>query len=256
MNIIGIIPARMASSRFPGKPLAKILGKPMIYHVYMRSKLAIILEDVYVATCDREIEKYCLENDMKVIMTKDSHERASDRAAEAMSKIEKETGSRAEIIVMIQGDEPMLNPKMIDLAVEPIMRDDSILITNLMAEIKNEKESMDPNTVKVVVDENNFALYFSREPIPSQKKTTQKVDRYKQVPVIPFRRDFLITFNSLPPKPLETIESVDMLRLLEHGNKVKMILSQFDTYGVDTSEDLVRVEKLIKKDPLLLQYKQ
>lgn len=255
MDIVGIIPCRMASTRFPGKPLAKICGIPMIRHVYMRSKMNTTLSDVYIATCDREIEDYCLKNNMDVIMTKDTHERASDRAAEAMLKIEGQKGQKLDIVVMIQGDEPMLNPKMIDLAVRPMLKDDSISVVNLMAELKSKEEEEDANVVKVVVDENNYALYFSREPIPSGKKAKQAITRYKQVPIIPFRRDFLITFNSLPPKPLEIIESVDMLRLLEHGQRVKMVLSRFNTYGVDTPQDLKRVERLIKDDPLILQYK-
>jgi len=254
MNIIGIIPARMASSRFPGKPLAEICGMPMIEHVYLRSKMNKTLKEVYIATCDKEIEDYCLKNNMNVIMTEDTHERASDRAKEAMLKIEGGKAQRVDIVVMIQGDEPMLNPEMIDLAVQPMLKDDSILIVNLMAELKSREEAEDANLVKVVVDEDNYALYFSREPIPSAKKAKEAFTRYKQVPIIPFRRDFLITFNNLTPKPLEVIESVDMLRLLEHGYKVKMVVSEFNTYGVDTPQDLKRVEKLIKNDPLVLGY--
>ncbi len=253
-NIVGIIPARMASSRFPGKPLAKISGKPMIYHVYWRSKLSNILKKVYIATCDKEIEDYCLKSGMDVIMTKDTHERASDRTAEAMLKIEALTKEKIDIPVMIQGDEPMLIPEMINLVIKPLLEDNSVLVVNLMSELKYE-EVNDPNAVKVVVDQNNNALYFSREPIPSQKKAKQKVVRYKQVPIIPFKRDFLITFNELMPTPLEIIESVDMMRVLEYGYKVKMVISKFNTYGVDTPQDLERVNRLIKDDPLLLKYK-
>ncbi len=245
-NIIGIIPARMASTRFPGKPLAKILNRPMIHHVYFRSKKAEILKEVYLATCDREIEDYCLNKNMKVIMTQDTHERASDRTAEAMQKIEDSTKEKVDIVVMIQGDEPMLFPEMIDLAVKPMLKDDSISVVNLMSEIKSIEEYHDPNEVKVVVDRNNYALYFSREPIPSRKKGKSAMPNYKQVCLIPFRRDFLLKFNRLEPTPLEKIESVDMLRVLEHGYKVKMVCSPHVTYSVDTVEDLKKVEMLMQ----------
>jgi 3-deoxy-manno-octulosonate cytidylyltransferase (CMP-KDO synthetase) len=193
---------------------------------------------------------------MNVVMTKDTHERASDRAAEAMLKIERLTGEKIDIVVMIQGDEPMLDPAMIDLALGPILKDNSILITNLMSELKSKEEQNDANVVKVVVDKDNYALYFSREPIPSPKKAKQDIIRYKQVPIIPFKRDFLITFNELLHRPLGVIESVDMLRLLEHGYRVKMVVSEFNTYGVDTPEDLKRVGGLIRKDPLFKMYEQ
>lgn len=254
-NIIGIVPARMASTRFPGKPLAKILGKPMIYHVYFRSKMAEILKEVYVATCDKEIEDYCLKNDMKVIMTKDIHEKASDRTAEAMQEIEELIKEKIDIVIMIQGDEPMLIPEMIDLAVKPLLKDDSISVANLMSELKAREEHNDPNEIKVVVDKDSYALYFSREPIPSRKKGAKNIPMLKQVCLIPFRRDFLIKFNQLEPTPLEKAESIDMLRILEHGYKVKMVISPYNTYSVDTMEDLKKVEKLMQDDPLIKLYR-
>lgn len=254
MNIIGIIPARMASSRFPGKPLAKILGMPMIGHVYFRSKMCKVLNEVYVATCDNEVVEYCNSIGAKAVMTKDTHERASDRAAEAMLKIETETGKKIDILVMIQGDEPMLYPDMIDDAVKPLISDMSILVSNLMAPMTKEEQD-DPNEVKVVCDNNNFALYFSREPIPSWKKGANEVPMFKQVCIIPFSRDFLLKFNELAPTPLEIVESVDMLRVLEHGYKVKMIRNDSQTYSVDTRQDLEDVEEAMRSDSLIKQYK-
>src|SRR3989338_3222835 len=159
-NIIGIIPARMASNRFPGKPLAKILDKAMIYHVYWRSKMAKALREVYIATCDKEIEDYCRKNNMNVIMTGNTHERASDRTAEAMEKIEKKTKQKIDIVVMIQGDEPMVTPEMIDLSIEPMLRGKDISVVNLMYGLKGKDEEDNPNIVKVVADENGHALYF------------------------------------------------------------------------------------------------
>ena len=254
MRIIGIIPARMASSRFPGKPLIKILGTPMIGHVWFRSKMSQTLDEVYVATCDKEILDYVESIGGKAIMTSDSHERCTDRIAEALEKIEAMTGSQVNIVVNIQGDEPMLFPEMIDEAVAPMLADESIITTNLMAPMKTAEEHEDPNEVKVVVDNSNYALYFSREPIPSRKKGVTQLPMLKQVCIIPFRRDFLFRFNRLDPTPFEKIESVDMLRAIEHGYKVKMVPTRFETYSVDTPEDLKNVERRMKNDPLLKRY--
>jgi 3-deoxy-manno-octulosonate cytidylyltransferase (CMP-KDO synthetase) len=205
MNVIGIIPARMASSRFPGKPMAKIMGIPMIGHVYFRSKMCKILNEVYVATCDREIANYIESIGGKALMTADTHERASDRAAEATLKIGEITGKRMDIVVMIQGDEPMVTPEMIELAVSPFFEDSSVNVVNLMAKMKTVKEFEDPNEVKVVVGLDGNALYFSREPIPSRKKGIEDVPMLKQVCIIPFRRDYLLRFNTMPETPLERI---------------------------------------------------
>ncbi|MDP3395056.1 MAG: 3-deoxy-manno-octulosonate cytidylyltransferase [Methanoregula sp.] len=250
MYIVGIIPARMSSSRLPGKPLAKIRGMPMIGHVYMRSKLSKTLDEVYIATCDQEIMEYARSIGARAIMTSPTHERASDRAAEAMHCIENETGKKIDIVVMIQGDEPMLHPDMIDESLHPMMENRNIQVVNLMSPLKSRDEHEDPNEVKVVTDLENFALYFSREPIPSRKKGINDVPMLKQVCIIPFRRDFLITFNNLTPTPLEIIESVDMNRVLEHGFKVKMVHTGFTTYSVDTAEDLAYVEECMQSDPL------
>lgn len=248
MNIVGIIPARMESTRFPGKPLANILGKAMIYHVYFRSKLCKELNEIYLATPNNEIKKYCEKNGMKVIMTKNTHERAVCRTAEAMSKLERKTKKKIDIVVMIQGDEPMVLPEMIKKAIKPMLHDKSIRVVNLMTPLKSKAEQNDPNHVKVVADKRNFALYFSREPIPSWKRGARDAPMYKQVPIIPFRRDFLIQFNKLPPTALEAVESVDMLRILEHGYKLKMVPVSFGTYSVDVPKDLRRVERLMKHE--------
>jgi 3-deoxy-manno-octulosonate cytidylyltransferase (CMP-KDO synthetase) len=245
MNIIGIIPARMASTRFPGKPLAKINGTPMIGHVYNRSKMAKILDEVYVATCDREIFDYIESLNGKAVMTADTHERASDRSAEALEIIEKQNDKTIDIVVMLQGDEPMLVPEMINAAIQPLLEDHEIDVVNLMATIKSEKEWKDANEVKVVVDKNSNALYFSREPIPSNQKYDGKITAYKQVCIIPFKREGLKKYLSLDETPLEKIESVDMNRILEHGGTVKMVHTLHNTYAIDTPEDLEKVKKLM-----------
>jgi 3-deoxy-manno-octulosonate cytidylyltransferase (CMP-KDO synthetase) len=212
------------------------------------------LEEVYMATCDKEIADYANSISGKAIMTSDKHQRASDRIAEAVVTIERQLGRKADIVVMIQGDEPMLYPEMIDEAVEPLLNDGSVNVVNLMAQMDTEEEFDDPNEVKVVVDKAGNALYFSREPIPSRKKASSKVSMLKQVCIIPFRRDFLIEYTKMPPTPLEEIESVDMLRILENGYKVKMVHTKLKTYSVDTPDDLRVVEEAMQDDRLLKRY--
>jgi 3-deoxy-manno-octulosonate cytidylyltransferase (CMP-KDO synthetase) len=254
MNITGIIPARLASSRMPNKPLADILGVPMIGHVYFRSKMSAVLNEVYVATCDQEIVDYVVSIGGKAIMTADTHERASDRTAEALLAIEKETGEKVDIVVMIQGDEPMITPDMISASIQPLLENSSLNITNLMANMQSREEHEDPAEVKVVVDRNSNALYFSREPIPSRKKGVVDVPMLKQVCIIPFKRDFLLEYNSMEQTPLEIIESVDMNRLLENGIQIRMVLREEETYSVDTIADLERVREKMQDDPLLNEY--
>ncbi len=255
-EIVAIIPARMGSTRFPGKPMAKIHGVPMVGHVYFRTKMCSLLRETYVATCDQEIYDYISSVGGKAIMTSDSHERCSDRTAEAMLKVESATGGKIDIVVMVQGDEPMVAPEMIKAAVNPMLGDPSIQVVNLMARIKTVEEFEDPNEVKVVVDLNDRALYFSREPIPSRRKGVKDVPMLKQVCIIPFQRDYLLKFNSLPETQLERIESVDMMRVIEHGERVHMVMTDVETLSVDTPEELEKVVDLTKEDALINEYKE
>tara|TARA_B100001059_G_C17810889_1_gene572181 strand:- start:543 stop:1310 length:768 start_codon:yes stop_codon:yes gene_type:complete len=254
MKILGIIPARMASSRFPGKPMKDILGMPMIGHCYKRAKMSSVLNDVYVATCDLEIFEYIKSIGGKVVMTSSSHERASDRIAEALLIIEKINKVKSKIVVLLQGDEPMTNSSMIEAAVNPLIYSENIKISNLYTKIKTINEFENPNEVKVVVDKNNFAMYFSREPIPSRRMNFSNVPMYKQVCVIPFKRDFLLEYNKMEQTPLEIIESVDMMRVLENGIKIKMVNIFEENYSVDTKDDLKNVIKIMKNDNLIKDY--
>ncbi len=254
MKVLGIIPARMNSYRFKGKPLANILGIPMIGHCYIRSKMCQKLTDLYVATCDKEIFDYINSIDGKAIMTSDKHDRASDRAAECLLKVEKDLNQRFDIVVMIQGDEPMLKPSMISESFTPLINDKNLKVTNLMAEIDDLSEFEDPNEVKVVVNKRNEALYFSREAIPSLKKFNKEATKLKQVCIISFRRDYLLEFNNMPQAPLEIIESVDMMRVIENDDIVKMVLTNTNTWSVDTKEDLEKVEQKMKNDILIKEY--
>lgn len=254
MNNIAVLPARLASTRFPNKPLAKIHGVPMIGHCYFRTKMAENLSEVYVATCDQEIYDYIESIGGKAVMTKDTHERCSDRTAEAVQKIEEATGEKIHIVVMIQGDEPMVQPEMIDAAVVKMIEDPDTLVVNLVAQLKNREEHEDPNEVKVVMDRNYNAMYFSREAIPSWKKGGNDFPMYKQVCIIPFRRDFLFQYMEMEPTMLEEVESVDMNRILEHGYPVKMVPTDIETYAVDTPEDLANVERHMEHDQLMKKY--
>lgn len=246
MKILALIPARMASSRFPGKPMARILGKPMIGHVYERVARSPLLDTVAVATCDQEIIDYIESIGGTAIMTSDKHERASDRCAEALLKLEEIKGLRFDVVVMVQGDEPMTHPDMIAEAVQPMLADPTIQVVNLLGRIKDDVEFEDRNCIKVVCDLNSNALYFSREPIPTRCKE-DRIPMGKQVCIIPFRRDFLLEYTRMTPTPLEVAESVDMMRILEHGMKVRMAPTQHDTQAVDTPHDLAKVEALMAR---------
>ncbi len=244
MKILALIPARMGSSRFPGKPLVPIFGKPMIGHVYERVSKNLLLAVVAVATCDREIADYIESIGGRAVMTGSHHERASDRCAEALEILEREDGVIYDIVVMVQGDEPMTHPDMITEAVNPMLDDPTIKVVNLLGKIDSAAEFEDRNCIKVVCDLHGNALYFSREPIPTRSKIPL-IPIGKQVCVIPFRRDFLLEYTRMTPTPLEIAESVDMMRVLEHGLKVKMALTRHCTQSVDTPADLKKVEKLM-----------
>ena len=244
LKILALIPARMGSGRFPGKPMAQILGKPMIGHVYERVAKSPLLAMTAVATCDQEIFDYIESIGGVAVMTADTYERASDRCAEALLKLETLNNIRYDIVVMVQGDEPMTHPDMIAEAVQPMLNDPDIQVTNLLGKIKDTAEFEDRNCIKVVCDLKSNALYFSREPIPTRSKV-DIIPMGKQVCIIPFRRDYLLEYTSLKPTPLEIAESVDMMRILEHGMKVRMVPTLHDTQAVDTPADLIKVEMLM-----------
>ena len=248
-RIVAIIPARMASSRYPGKPLAELLGRPMIEHVFHRVSRCMEAAEVYVATCDPEIKEVAEGFGANVIMTSNDHERASDRVAEAADNLQ------ADIVVMVQGDEPMITPEMVSAAFVPMLDDRALTCVNLARRITSREQYLDPNTIKVVMDANCDALYFSRSPIPAiDPAHLDRVEVYKQVCVISFRSQFLRKFARLAPTPLERAESIDMLRILEHGGRVRLIKTTIDTHAVDTPDDLRLIETLMKNDSLILHY--
>ncbi len=245
MNILAVIPARMNSSRFPGKPMKKILGIPMIERVYNNVRRSKIIDHLFVATCDLEIHNYILSIGGNSIMTSKKHKRATERTSEALLKIEKKLKKKFEIVVMIQGDEPLITGQMISKVVEPLIKNKKINVSNLMTRVKNKDEFEDLNEPKVVFDNNKFALYFSRCPIPSPWLKFETA--YKQVCAIPFRRNYLLKFNKLKPTSLEILESIDMNRILQSGGEIKMVEINDYVKSVDTLKDLKYVEKLIIK---------
>ena len=249
-KIVAIIPARMGSTRFPGKPLCPIIGLPMIEHVYRRTAMCGALDAVYVATCDQEIMDAVASFGGQALMTSSRHERASDRVAEAMETL------AADIVVMVQGDEPMVHPEMIDASLGPFFsQDQRNICVNLTVAIKTESDFANPNTIKVVMDVDGFAVYMSREPIPTRHiQPFDQLAAFKQVCIIPFTTASLQEFIRLPPTALEVAESIDMLRFIEHGHKVKMVSTEYITHAVDTPEDLKRVEKLLQRDPVIKEY--
>ena len=254
MNVIGIIPSRMAATRFPNKPMALINGMPMIGHCYFRSKMSPLLNDVYVATCDQEIFDYIHSIGGKAVMTSDIHERATERSAEALINIEKETEQHFDIVVMIQGDEPLIDPEMINESVKPLLNGKN-QVSNLMASLNDLEEAMNYNFVKVVTSINGNALYFSREPIPSPSKYKDSIDYHRQLGLIAFSREAILKFVELPTTRLEIIESVDMNRFLEHQFPIHMTLTNFAADSVDTIEDLNLVDIKMRTDKLYCRYK-
>jgi 3-deoxy-manno-octulosonate cytidylyltransferase (CMP-KDO synthetase) len=248
MKIVALIPARMGSSRFPGKPLADLLGKPMIGHVYERVARNPQLSLTAVATCDREIFDYVSGIGGRAVMTGSHHERASDRCAEALEILERADGVRYDIVVMVQGDEPMIDGEMISEALGPLLTDSSVQVVNLLGTIESEAEFQDRNCIKAVCDLEGNALYMSREAIPTRAKQPV-VPMGKQVCVIPFRRDFLLQYTRLQPTPLELAESIDMLRVLEHGYRVRMVPTRHQSHSVDTPDDLRLVARLMREQP-------
>lgn len=253
MKAIAILPARMGATRFPGKPLHTIRGIPLLGHCYHRTVMASGVTATYVATCDEEIAAYVRSIGGTAVMTSSSHNRASDRTAEAMLKIEQSTGEKVDVVIMVQGDEPLILPETISETLRHFA-DPTVEIVNIMSRLRTREAFEDKNNVKVVVDQKGDALYFSREPIPSPWKGIDHVPMYMQVGVIAFRRDVLIRFNSMSEMPLEKIESVDMNRVLETGGKIRMVMTEAMTIGVDTLEEADEVGRILADDTVFARY--
>ena len=245
MKVLALIPARLASTRFPNKPLAQILEKSMLQHIVERVQLCKEIDQVAVATCDQEIIDHIQGLGHQAIMTSDRHERASDRCAEAVTKLEKSKNTKYDIVVMVQGDEPMTDPRMLSDVLRPFTDDPNLQVVNLYADIQP-GEFASTNCVKVVMDLVGNALYMSRAPIPVSMDGIERPSG-KQLGLIAFRRQALQKFTELTPTPLEVNESVDMLRFLEHGIKIRMQRTIYRTHAVDIPSDIAEVERLMKQ---------
>ena len=224
-----MIPARLDSTRFPAKVLADLWGKPIIQHVYERARKAKRLDEVLIATDDEKIFDTAKKFGAEVVMTSKKHLTGTDRVSEAVKK------NNAEIVINIQADVPLISPLMIDRVAEVLLDDSTLVMATLMKKIEKKEEFYNPNVVKVVIDKQGFALYFSRSPIPYLKDNFVS---YKHIGVYGYRKDFLLTFVQLPRSPLEKIENLEQLRVLENGYKIKMIETDYELIEVDTKEDL------------------
>ncbi|MEK6693460.1 MAG: 3-deoxy-manno-octulosonate cytidylyltransferase [Nitrospirota bacterium] len=242
LKTVAIIPARYNSTRLPGKPLLDILGKPMIQHVWERARKAGKIERVIVATDDEGVYNAVTAFGGEAAMTSKNHLSGTDRVAEVISGFTFET----EIIVNVQGDEPMIDPDMIDQVVKLLQNDSRASIGTLCRKTEDNKEIMDPNIVKVVFDKEGFALYFSRSPIPYNRDGHGSVSYYKHLGIYSYRRDALLRLSSMNPTPLEKTEKLEQLRALENGFRIKVSETDTDTIGVDTIEDLEKVIRKIK----------
>lgn len=263
MKAVGVIPARYASSRFPGKPLATLCGRPLIQHVYERARRSQSLSRVVVATDDRRIHDVVTAFGGEVQLTGAHHRSGTDRVAEVAAYLS------SELIVNIQGDEPLIEPAMIDEAVVPFFVESDVVMGTLCRLIESEDEWRSPHVVKVVRNHRGFALYFSRAPIPYHRGLRTEVRgprsrvegegiaqpsalspgtlAYKHIGLYVYRRDFLLELARLAPTPLEQRERLEQLRALESGYAIRVVETKYDSIGVDTPEDLERVERIVAR---------
>jgi len=249
MKVVAVIPARYGSTRFEGKPLADILGKPMIQWVYEGVSQSKLIDDVIVATDDQRILEAVRSFGGKAVMTSPTHFTGTDRVAEVAKKL------KSEIIVNVQGDEPLIKGNIIDKAIRPLLTDESLQLSTLMTRIEQVRDWLNPHIVKVVVDQKNFALYFSRSPIPFPRAlqigrletnpfgTNRPLPKrvFKHIGIYVFRRKFLLHFSRMKPTPLEKLEKLEQLRALENGFRIKVIPVDYEPIGVETPEDIQKV---------------
>jgi 3-deoxy-manno-octulosonate cytidylyltransferase (CMP-KDO synthetase) len=242
-KILGVIPARFASSRFPGKVLVPISSKPMLQHVYERASQARYLTSTIIATDDERVFEAARNFGAEVRMTRSDHLSGTDRVAEVASAEE------AEIIVNIQGDEPLIDPDAIDAAILPLEHNPEVVMATLKKEIEEPREITDPNVVKVVTDRAGDAIYFSRCPIPFGREGRQP-QHFKHIGLYVYRRRFLLAYSGLPVGPLEQAERLEQLRAIENGYKIRVVETDYESLGVDTPADLERVSQLMEASVL------
>lgn len=238
-----VIPARLASSRYPGKPLVPILGLPLVEHVRRRALLAQGVELVVVATCDDSIKKAVEACGGRAVMTKDTHERCTDRVEESMQHLP------GDIVAMVQGDEPLLMPEAVSQVVQPLLDDPALNVVNLLSPLESPDDYANPNIVKAVCDGSGNVIYLTRAAVPFFRQQIA-VPVYRQTGIMAFRAAFLPRFSALPETALEKAESVDMLRVLEHGIRIRGVVAGYTTLGIDRPGDVELVESVLRNDPV------
>lgn len=241
MKVLCVIPARYASTRLPGKPLADICGKPMICRVYDRAKLAKRVEKTVVATDDERVKRAVEEDGGEAVMTRKDHNSGTDRLAEAVAGY-----PDMNLVINVQGDEPLIEPNVIDRLAAAFDDDEDLMMATVKARMDDEEDMRNPNNVKVVTDKDGYALYFSRSLMPYPREDTD-CPVYKHIGIYAYRRDFLLKYAKMPQTMLEKTESLEQLRVLENGFRIKVIESDANFVGVDTAEDLSRVNEIYRK---------
>ncbi len=237
MKVVCVIPARYHSTRLPGKPLAVIAGKPMVQRVYERASLARRPDQVLVATDHELVYKAVTAFGGQAVMTSPDHPTGTDRLAEVATRLD------ADVIINVQGDEPLIAPEIIDELAAAFHEDDGLVMATLATPLTAEEQQA-PSAVKVVTDLAGYALYFSRSLIPYPRNQAEGLTHYKHIGIYAYRRDFLLRYAALPPTPLEKAESLEQLRALEHGYRIKVLKTAFQSIGVDTPEDLERINAI------------
>ena len=238
VSVVAVIPARYQSSRLPGKALAEIAGKPMIEHVYRRTAAARSVGVVIVATDDQRICDAVEAFGGRAQMTSAAHPSGTDRIAEIAAPLQ------CDVLVNVQGDEPLIDPSMIDDAIAPFRTDPALQMSTLRRRIEDPNELHNPNVTKVVVDQDGYALYFSRAPIPFTREGCPPAPAWRHVGLYVYRRECLLRLTQLPPTAMERAEALEQLRAIEHGIRIKTIETRHDSVGVDTPEDLARVRQM------------
>lgn len=243
MDVIGVIPARFSSTRFEGKVLADIMGKPMLQHVWERAKEAHLLDELIIACDDERVASAARAFGAKTVLTSKGHACGTDRICEVVNPLE------AKVVVNIQGDEPLIHPTMIDAVARALLEDDNLLMSTIIKAIDDPQVINDPNVVKAVIDKEDFAIYFSRLPIPCKAPSSEvKVPVYfKHIGLYAYTKDFLFTFKNLPVSYLEKVERLEQLRVIEEGFRIKAIETKHDSIGVDAPEDLEKVREFMRR---------
>lgn len=239
MKIIGVIPARYNSKRFPGKTLVNLHGKPVLQHVYTQALKSSALDGLIIATDSEDIKSTAVGFGAKVVMTRGDCPTGSDRVAEAVKDLD------CEIVVNIQADQVMLPPQILDEIIKPFLADSSLQMTTPIYSISDSQALNNPNLVKVVIDKDGFAIYFSRSPIPYVMNKQEGAAFYKHIGIYAYRKPFLARFSQLLPGPLEKLEGLEQLRALENGYRIKTVLTNYDSVSIDTREDLARISHSI-----------